>query len=118
MALIASLHPRTSLSRPLLSIPQHPHSQRRPPTTPVSATADSEAYLFTFSGKPPGADDGFWSVTMYDNEGFLVENTENTYAVGDRSNITLLSGDLIYGSGTEDATFQVPGTEFECDSAE
>lgn len=75
-------------------------------TTQLSLT-DSEAYLFTFSGKPPVADDGFWSVTMYDDEGYLVSNTENKFAVGDRSNITFPSGDLVYGSGTEDGTFQV-----------
>ena len=75
-------------------------------TTKLSLT-DSEAYLFTFSGKPPVADDGFWSVTMYDDEGYLVSNTENKFAVGDRSNITFPSGDLVYGSGTEDGTFQV-----------
>ncbi len=75
-------------------------------TTHLSLT-DSEAYLFTFSGKPPVADDGFWSVTMYDGEGYLVSNPENKFAVGDRSNITFPSGDLVYGSGTEDGIFQV-----------
>ncbi|MCJ1386467.1 hypothetical protein MMC17_009593 [Xylographa soralifera] len=75
-------------------------------TTQLSLT-DSEAYLFTFSGKPPIADDGFWSVTMYDTTGYLVANTQNTWAVGDRSNITFPNGDLVYGSGTEDGTFQV-----------
>lgn len=67
----------------------------------------SEAYLFTFSSKPPVADDGFWGVTMYDDEGYLVLNKENTYAVGDRSNITFSGRDLVYGDGTKDGTFQV-----------
>jgi hypothetical protein len=75
-------------------------------STQLSLT-DSEAYLFTFSGKPPVADDGFWSLTMYDGDGYLVSNTENTYAVGDRSNITFPSGDLVYGNRTEDGSFQV-----------
>jgi hypothetical protein len=75
-------------------------------STQLSLT-DSEAYLFTFSGKPPVADDGFWSLTMYDDDGYLVANPENTYAVGDRSNITYPSGDLVYGNGTEDGIFQV-----------
>jgi hypothetical protein len=75
-------------------------------STQLSLT-DSEAYLFTFSGKPPVADDGFWSLTMYDDDGYLVSNPENTYAVGDRSNITFPSGDLVYGNGTEDGSFQV-----------
>ena len=44
---------------------------------------------------------------MYDNEGYLVSNPENKWAVGDRSNITFPNGDLVYGSGTKDGTFQV-----------
>lgn len=75
-------------------------------TTQLSLT-DSEAYLFTFSGKPPVTDAGFWSVTMYDQTGYLVSNPENKFAVGDRSNITFPNGDLVYGSGTKDGTFQV-----------
>ena len=75
-------------------------------TTQLSLT-DSEAYLMTFSGKPPVTDNGFWSVTMYDNEGYLVANVENKFAVGDRSNITFPSGDLVYGSSVEDGSFQV-----------
>jgi hypothetical protein len=75
-------------------------------STQLSLT-DSEAYLFTFSRKPPVADDGFWSLTIYDDDGYLVSNTENTYAVGDRSNITFPSGDLIYSNGTKDGSFQV-----------
>jgi hypothetical protein len=68
---------------------------------------DSESYVFTFSGKPPVAEDGFWSLTMYDDDGYLVANKENTYAVGDRSNITYPSGELVYGNSTGDGTFQV-----------
>ncbi|KAF2495303.1 hypothetical protein BU16DRAFT_386127 [Lophium mytilinum] len=74
--------------------------------TQLSLT-DSEAYVFTFSGKPPVASDGFWSVTMYDDAGYLVPNDVDTYAVGDRSNITFPSGDLVYGSGAKDGSFQV-----------
>ncbi|KAK5132324.1 hypothetical protein LTR08_009159 [Meristemomyces frigidus] len=70
---------------------------------------DSEAYLFTFSGRPPVASNGFWSLTMYDDAGYLVANAENTYAVGDRSNITFADGDLVYNDydGAADGTFQV-----------
>jgi hypothetical protein len=75
-------------------------------STQLSLT-DSEAYLFTFSGKPPVAADGFWSLTMYDDDGYLVANKENTYAIGDRSNITYPSGKLVYGNSTEDGSFQV-----------
>jgi hypothetical protein len=75
-------------------------------STPLILT-DSEAYVFTFSGKPPVADDGFWSLTMYDDSGYLVANSENKYAVGDRSNITFPSGSQVYSDDTEDGIFQV-----------
>lgn len=44
---------------------------------------------------------------MYDNQGWLVPNVENTWAVGDRSNITYPDGDLVYGNGTGTGSFQV-----------
>ncbi len=74
-----------------------------------TSLTDSKAYLFTFSGRPPVAEDGFWSLTMYNDAGYLVANAENTYAVGDRSNITFSSGGLVYngGNGTTDGAFQV-----------
>lgn len=75
-------------------------------STQLSLT-DDEAYLFTFSGKPPVAKNGFWSLTMYDDDGYLVSNTENIYAVGDRSNITFPNGNLVYGNATEDGSFQI-----------
>jgi hypothetical protein len=75
-------------------------------STQLSLTGN-EAYIFTFSGKPPVATFGFWSLTMYDEEGYLVANPENTYAVGDRSNITFPNGDLVYEAGSTDASFQI-----------
>jgi hypothetical protein len=70
--------------------------------------ADGEAYLATFSSKPPIGPTGFWSVTMYQN-GYLVENPINIYAVGDRSNITYPDGSLVYGTGSSSSseTFQI-----------
>jgi len=32
--------------------------------------------------------DAFWSLTMYDNDSYLVDNAINRYALGDRSNMT------------------------------
>jgi hypothetical protein len=32
--------------------------------------------------------DGFWSVTMYDADGFTVKNSIDRYALGDRDNLT------------------------------
>lgn len=75
-------------------------------STQTSLT-DAESYVFTFSGKPPIAADGFWSMTMYDDSGYLVANKENTWAVGDRSNITYPNSDLVYSDDAKDGTFQV-----------
>jgi hypothetical protein len=38
-------------------------------------------------GQTPPAN-AFWSVTMYDKEGFQVPNTINRYAIGDRDKLT------------------------------
>jgi hypothetical protein len=48
----------------------------------------NHSYLLHFnkSGLPPV--DGFWSVTMYDAEGFQVANSINRFALGDRDNMT------------------------------
>ncbi|KUJ10772.1 DUF1254-domain-containing protein [Mollisia scopiformis] len=70
---------------------------------------NGEAYTFTFSGKPPVASDGFWSLTLYNSQGYLVENSLNKYSVGDRSNITYPDGTQAYGSSAtrKDGKFQV-----------
>jgi hypothetical protein len=48
-----------------------------------------EALLYDFvGGHPPLIDPGFWSMTMYDTEGFLVENPVGVYRLGDRDNLT------------------------------
>ncbi|KAK4893460.1 hypothetical protein LTR27_008142 [Elasticomyces elasticus] len=74
-------------------------------STQTSLT-EGKAYVFTFSDRPPVADNGFWSLTMYDDSGYLVANAENTWAVGDRSNITFADGGPVYGNGTADGSFQ------------
>lgn len=52
---------------------------------------------------------GFWSLTMYNSQEFLVENQFDKYSVGDRSNITYPDGSMVYGSGAvkRDGMFQV-----------
>ena len=50
---------------------------------------DEESYVLTFSGVPPVSErDGFWSVTLYGEDQFLVPNSYGIYSVGDRSNLT------------------------------
>ncbi|TVY81582.1 hypothetical protein LSUE1_G003619 [Lachnellula suecica] len=70
----------------------------------------NESYLFTFSRKPPVQNDGFWSLTLYNSEGYLVSNDLNRYAVGDRSTLTYPDATPVYGNGSAAAgneTFQV-----------
>lgn len=56
-----------------------------------------EAYIFKFPSKPPLAQYGFWSLTAYNAEQFLVSNPLNRYALSDRSNITYTDGSRVYG---------------------
>jgi hypothetical protein len=69
----------------------------------------NQAYLFTFSSKPPLGITGFWSLTLYNATELLLPNPENIYAVGDRSNLTYPDGTLVYGtsSSSSEGMFQV-----------
>ena len=58
--------------------------------------ASDEAVLFTFSGKPPLQEAGFWSLTAYGSDYFLIPNDRGVYALGDRSNITYPDGTRVY----------------------
>ena len=56
-----------------------------------------ESLLITFAGgKPPLMSDGFWSLTIYDANGYLMANPQNVYALGDRSNLAYANGSLVY----------------------
>ena len=48
---------------------------------------DAAIYTYTlnFSGAPPV--NSFWSLTMYDENWFLVENVANRYSISDRSGV-------------------------------
>ncbi|OAA82503.1 hypothetical protein LEL_02048 [Akanthomyces lecanii RCEF 1005] len=72
--------------------------------------SQGEALLYTFSAKPPLAQTGFWSLTLYNSDNFLVANERNAYGVGDRSNLTYADGTLVYGNASpsgEQKQFQV-----------
>ena len=71
--------------------------------------ASNEAILFTFSGKPPLQDTGFWSLTAYGSDYYLIPNKQNVYALGDRSNITYATGTKVYDvvSGDSNGSYQI-----------
>lgn len=71
--------------------------------------SQGEALLYTFSAKPPLAQTGFWSLTLYDSDNFLVANERNVYGVGDRSNLTYADGTRVYGNASQEAE----GKEFQ-----
>ncbi|KAJ5125360.1 DUF1254-domain-containing protein [Penicillium atrosanguineum] len=69
-----------------------------------------ESYIFTFPSKPPMAQYGFWSLTAYNTEEYLIPNTLNRYALSDRSNLTYADGSLVYDGnahGDGDGNFQL-----------
>lgn len=55
----------------------------------------NQSSLYTFSGKPSVT--GFWSLTLYGPDSYLISNTLNRYNLGDRSNLTYPDGSLVYG---------------------
>ncbi|KAE8373812.1 hypothetical protein BDV26DRAFT_271298 [Aspergillus bertholletiae] len=68
-----------------------------------------EAYIVTFSSKPPLATKGFWSLTAYNSQKFLINNPLGRYSVGDRTELTYPDGIPVYGnqSSHDDGSFQV-----------
>lgn len=67
-----------------------------------------EAYLVTMSSKPKLGGGGFWSMTMYNSQGYLIENDLKTYSLSDRGNLTYADGVPVYGSEDhEDSSFQL-----------
>ncbi|KAI9871211.1 MAG: hypothetical protein M1830_003194, partial [Pleopsidium flavum] len=78
----------------------------------VGESADANLYIgaqqatiFTFSAKPPVT--GFWSLTAYGTNDYLIPNGLDVYALGDRSNLTYADGSLVYGNSSIDGPFQI-----------
>ena len=72
----------------------------------------NRSFLYTFSKKPPviNVTGGFWSLTYYGPDQYLIPNPINTYSLGDRSNLTYPDGTSIYGTGsdpTKDGPFKI-----------
>lgn len=63
-----------------------------------------EAVLLRFSRKPVLVKTGFWSLTAYDAEQYLVLNDINRYCLGDRDNMTFPDG-ISLGENSKDDEF-------------
>ena len=53
------------------------------------ALSGTEGYVIHFDSLPPILEKGFWSITAYNNEDFLIENPLNRYNVNSFSDYTL-----------------------------
>lgn len=74
--------------------------------------AANQSLLLTFSGKPLLRPSGFWSLSVYGADQYLIPNSLNRFEIGDRStNLTYQDGGgLVYGGNaneTQDGPFQV-----------
>lgn len=72
--------------------------------------SETQSYIYEFGSKPPVTASGFWSLTLYNSDQFLVANPEDKYSVGDRSNITFPDGQPVYSGDSSNITdnfFQV-----------
>ncbi|KIW51861.1 hypothetical protein PV05_10543 [Exophiala xenobiotica] len=71
----------------------------------------NQSLLVTFSGKPKLQSSGFWSLTVYGADQYLIANELNRFEVGDRTyNLTYPYGDNIYGpnaNSSRDGCFQI-----------
>lgn len=71
----------------------------------TSPNSSDEAILVNFPSKPPLAPLGFWSLTVYDADGYLIPSDIDVYALGDRSDLTMADGSKYADGG--DGPFQV-----------
>lgn len=63
------------------------------PKTDVDETGaeltGGKTYLLHFENMPPTLEGGFWSVTAYGNDDYLIDNPLNRYCINDRSDFVL-----------------------------
>ena len=64
----------------------------------------NESMIATFHSKPQIGSPGLWSLTAYDQEGYLVSNPLDVYEIGDRSNLTYADGALVYPKNSNNTT--------------
>jgi len=65
-------------------------------TKTVSIRANQAFILDFVGGKPPIIDQGFWSLTVYGPNMFLVPNPLKRYNIGDRTDLTYSDGSPVY----------------------
>ena len=73
--------------------------------------APNSSLLVTFSGKPRLQPEGFWSLSVYGADQYLIANDLYRFEVGDRTyNLTYEDGENIYGpnaNSSRDGPFQI-----------
>ena len=63
-----------------------------------------ESLLYDFvGGRPPLNQAGFWSLTVYGADNFLIDNPRDVYALGDRSSLRYPDGSRVYGDPSDPA---------------
>nr|POE48813.1 hypothetical protein CFP56_38910 [Quercus suber] len=79
--------------------------------TNLFTLAPNSSYLFTFSGKPRVKSSGFWSLSLYGPDQYLIPNPLNRFEVGDRTyDLVYEAGGHVYGpqaNQSRDGPFQI-----------
>lgn len=79
--------------------------------TSVFTLENGTSALFTFSGKPLLDPTGFWSLSFYGADQYLIPNSLDRFEAGDRTtSLVYQDGGYVYGSSanaTQDGIFQV-----------
>lgn len=76
-----------------------------PVTSDFNITSD-QAVLFQFSRKPEIKKGGFWSLTLYNGDQYLIRNDLDRYVIGDRDTLTFPDGTLL-SEESKDGPFEV-----------